>query len=351
MQHGPGLHMGLMAKKIASFEAVYKGKRKVAEGTYEFVFERPEGLHFSAGQHVRMSLIDPPETDAEGDNRFFSIVSTPQEPDLVLAWRVRDTAFKRVMGRMQPGEKVLVQKLLGERPKGSFVLHEDTTKPAVFIVGGIGIVPAYSMIKDTIQRNLPHKLYLFYSNRRPEDAPYLAELQELAIQNPSLKVIATMTEPEKSAQAWQGEAGFINRVMIEKYVDDLHTPVYYVSGLSEMVKAMQAVLNEMGVSKENILAEEFAGFKMAHAGDAHSRNWKSHLPVVLIALAIVALIILHTGAGAVLSHANLNIFSFNGPSAYLVVALILALIAFKLFIIFKFKHGLNFRHNKKKTGK
>jgi ferredoxin-NADP reductase len=267
--------MGSMSKKRVAYEVALNGKEQIAEGTYAFTFEKPEGFHFCAGQHVRMTLIDPTETDAEGNSRFFTMASTPQEPYLVFAMRMRDTAFKRVLSRMRPGEKVLIELLL-ESPHESFVLYEDASKPAVFIVGGIGIVPAYSMIKDAIQRNLPHKMFLFYSNRRPEDAPFLAELQDLAKQNASFKLIATITEPERSAQSWQGETGFINRAMLEKYVDDLKSPIYYVAGLPDMVGAMQTVLAEVGVSNDNIRAEEFAGFEMGHDEEASSSEGKNH---------------------------------------------------------------------------
>jgi ferredoxin-NADP reductase len=167
MQHGPAMHMGSMSKKRAAYKVALKSKQQIAEGTYEFVFEKPEEFRFNAGQHVQMTLIDPPENDTKGNSRFFRIASTPPERDLMFAMRTRDSAFKRVLSHMESGEKVLIEILL-ESPHGSFVLHEDTSRPAVFIVGGIGIVPAYSMIKDAIQRELPHKMFLFYSNRRPE---------------------------------------------------------------------------------------------------------------------------------------------------------------------------------------
>jgi ferredoxin-NADP reductase len=269
------MHMKSMSRKRATYEAALKGKQQIAEGTYAFTFEKPEGFHFNAGQHVRMTLIDPAETDAEGNSRFFTIACTPQEPDLVFAMRMRDSAFKRVLSRMRPGEKVLIEMLL-ESPHGSFVLHEDASRPAVFIVGGIGIVPAYSMIKDAIQRDLQHEMFLFYSNRRPEDAPFLAELQDLAEQNSSFELIATITQPEKSTQSWQGETGSIDRAMLEKYVDYLKSPIYYVAGLPDMVSAMQTVLAEVGVSKDHIRAEEFAGFEMGHDVEASSSGSKNH---------------------------------------------------------------------------
>jgi ferredoxin-NADP reductase len=97
--------------KVA-FEVALRDKRQAAEGTIAFVFEKPKDFHFKAGQHVRMTLIDPPETDSEGSSRFFSLANSPQEKDLIIAMRMRDTAFKRVLGRMQIGEKVLIEILL-----------------------------------------------------------------------------------------------------------------------------------------------------------------------------------------------------------------------------------------------
>lgn len=295
MQHGPQLHMGSAKKNFAFFEVALKSKREVADRTYEYTFEKPEGFHFLAGQHIRMSLVNPPKTDAKGDSRFFTMASTPDEPDLKFTWRITDSAFKQVIDRMQPGEKIVVQKMLGEAPKGSFVLHDNVAVPAVFIVGGIGIVPAYAMVKDSIKRKLGHTMYLFYSNRRPEDAAYLSELQELAQQNPNFKLIATMTEPEKSVQKWNGETGFINQVMLQKHVSELRTPIYYISGLPEMVSAILKVLDEAGVSKDNIHAEEFTGFKMGegmHQGKNAGQR-QNHLLLTLVGSVIIILIAIY----------------------------------------------------------
>jgi ferredoxin-NADP reductase len=123
-------------------------------------------------------------------------------------------------------------------------------------------VPAFSMIKDALEKKLLHPLFLFYSNRREEDAPFLGELETLARQHPSFKLIATLTKPKKAASSWRGETGRIDHSMIKRYVDDLTSPVYYVAGLPDMVSAMKTVLTDSGVSEENIRAEEFTGFNL-----------------------------------------------------------------------------------------
>jgi ferredoxin-NADP reductase len=240
-----------------------KEKKQIAKGTYAFIFEKPKGFHFRAGQHVRMTLMNPPETDSEGNSRFFSLANSPQETDLVIAVRMRQTACKRVLERMQIGDKVLIEMLL-DVPHGAFALHDDPSRPAVFLVGGIGIVPAFSMIKDAIERELPHTIFLFYSNRRPEDAPFLDELDHLAKGHPSFKLIPTMTQPEKSTKSWRGETGYINYSMLKRYMENLQSPIYYVAGLPEMVSAIRTLLTDSGVNEEDIRAEEFSGFKMDH---------------------------------------------------------------------------------------
>ena len=258
--HSPMNHLRPSKKRVA-FEVALLEKKHIAEGTVAFIFEKPNGFPMRAGQHVRMTLIDPPETDSEGNSRFFSLANSPGETDLVIALRMRDTAFKRVLASMPIGDKVHIETLLKSQD-GSLTLHDDASKPAVFLIGGIGIVPAFSMIKDALERKLPHPLILFYSNRRAEDAPFLDELETLARQHPSFTLIATLTKPKKAASSWGGETGRIDHSMIKRYVDDLTSPVYYIAGLPDMVSAMKTVLTDSGVSEENIHAEEFTGFNL-----------------------------------------------------------------------------------------
>ncbi|MEK7236600.1 MAG: FAD-dependent oxidoreductase [Nitrospirota bacterium] len=149
-------------------------REEVAEGTMAFRFEKPAHFVFTPGQFVDMTLVDPPETDAEGNERAFSIASAPHEDMLMVATRMRDTAFKRVLRSMPLGATVQM-----EGPFGNFVLHADPVRPAVFLAGGIGITPFRSMVLHAVAQKLPHRLFLFYSNRRPEDAPFLDELQAL----------------------------------------------------------------------------------------------------------------------------------------------------------------------------
>lgn len=82
---------------------------------------------------------------------------------------------------------------------------------AVFLAGGIGITPFSSIVRQAEHDRAPHKLYVFYSNRRPEDAAYLESLQALERTNPNFHLIATMTEMQRSKKMWNGESDWIEQ--------------------------------------------------------------------------------------------------------------------------------------------
>jgi ferredoxin-NADP reductase len=226
----------------------------VAEGTLAFHFERPAGFQFKAGQFVNVTLVEPPETDAEGNSRSFSMASAPFETDLIVATRIRDTAFKRVLKAMPTGSEVSIA-----GPFGSFTLRQNS-RPAVFLAGGIGITPFRSMLLQAARERLSRRLFLFYSNRRPEDAPFLDELLGFEAKTDGFRVIGTMTDMQKSRRAWQGETGYINGAMLTKYVGDLAAPIYYSAGPPGLVAAMQKMLSEAGVDEDDIVTEEFPGY-------------------------------------------------------------------------------------------
>jgi len=59
------------------FEAALVNRDMVAKRTMSFRFAKPAGWSSHAGQFVDITLLDPPETDAEGNTRGFSISSAP----------------------------------------------------------------------------------------------------------------------------------------------------------------------------------------------------------------------------------------------------------------------------------
>jgi ferredoxin-NADP reductase len=207
----------------------------VAEGTMAFHLERPAGFDFQAGQNLNLSL-------GEGETRTFTIASAPHEPELMVATRMRkESTFKQRLATMPLTEPVTI-----DGPNGVMTLHEDAARPAVFIAGGIGITPFLAMARDAAHRRLKHPLTLLYSNRRPQDAAFLQELQRL----PNLRLVARMTDAE----------GFMDEAFFRKHLADAKAPMVYLAGPPAMTMAVQGALTGIGVPDDAIRSEEFYGY-------------------------------------------------------------------------------------------
>lgn len=220
-----------------------------------FRFDKPPGWTFAAGQYLDMTLVNPPETDAEGDIRSFSIASAPDDGTLMITTRMRDTAFKRVLKTMPIGTAVKI-----EGPSGDLTMPDDASRPCVLLAGGIGITPFRSMLVHAAHQKLPHRLFLFYSNHRPEDAAFLPELQALQKTNPRYTLIPSMSEMATSRKRWTGETGLIDQGMLARHLGDAVSPLYYIAGPPAMVTAIQAMLTTQSVNEGDIHAEEFSGY-------------------------------------------------------------------------------------------
>jgi ferredoxin-NADP reductase len=237
------------------FSTRLRNRYEIAAQTLAFDFERPPGWTFKAGQFIDITLLDPPETDAEGNVRGFSIASAPYEDTITIATRMRDTAFKRVLKAAPLDTKVKI-----EGPFGNLMLPESAARPAVLLARGIGITPFRSMVMQAAKDRLPHRIFLFYSNPRPEDALFLEELGSLEQQNPNYTLIATMTEMPRSNRSWPYEKGFISKEMLRKYMEDPASPVYYVAGPPQVVQGLRSMLRDTGVRDDDVRIEEFAGY-------------------------------------------------------------------------------------------
>lgn len=229
-------------------------KKEIAENTLEFCLEKPEDLIFKNGQHFVIRINNLPVIDAKGNERVFSVVSSAKDQQICFATRVRNSAFKIGLANLRQGDEIEV-----EGPYGYMVLPKNIDKDLIFIAGGIGITPFIGMIRYAIQENLQFKIYLFYSNRRPEDAAYLDELLNYNKQG-KVKLIATMTQWQNSRIQWEGEKGYINEAMLRKYVPNIDNAIFYIAGPSEMVLAIRSLLEKIGINEEIIKSEDFTGY-------------------------------------------------------------------------------------------
>lgn len=143
-------------------QARIKEKQEIAEGTLMVTFDLLGAeVDFSPGQYFHVTLPDIGYQDDKGLRRHITAVTSPNERGVLgLATRIRDSAFKRSLRELPVGAEVDV-----DQPKGDFVLPQDTSRPLVFIAGGIGITVFRSMLLYIREERLPYRITLVYSNR------------------------------------------------------------------------------------------------------------------------------------------------------------------------------------------
>ena len=231
-------------------------------------------LEYSAGQFAFFD-IGGVYNDPEGPIRHFTIASSPTEDFVMISTRIRDTPYKKRLSSLE--ENTTIIRVRG--PEGKFTLHEDYSKPAVFLSGGIGVTPFRSMIKYATDKQLPIKIVMFDSNRNQTNILYKKEFDGCADINKNLKLVYTITEEEGGEEqpaqtsssspsyskpvAWNGERGRIDKAMLTRYLsdNDITNSIFYICGPPGMVNAMQNLIqNELQIQKENIKIEEFTGY-------------------------------------------------------------------------------------------
>ncbi len=204
---------------------------------------RPEGFDFTPGQWLRLTL-----PTAEGERtETFTNTTAPGDDWLEIATRISGSPFKVALERLAPGDEVEV---VG--PGGRLRMPPDVTEVA-FLIGGVGVTPARSMLRDAMQRG--HRFrdgVVFYGNRDATCTPYLEELAAMA--SSGVRVVSVLEHPDEQ---WEGERGFVTSELVRRHADISDGRLVFVSGPPPMVEAMQSVLDDLGVAQERRRIEWF----------------------------------------------------------------------------------------------
>jgi len=240
---------------LNAYETRLLGHEEIAAGTRAFRLARPPGFDFEAGQAVTLVLVEPPPEE-NSRQRIFSLVSAPFEPELAVATRMREgSAFKRTLAGLPAGAPLRIR-----GPRGSMALPEDSLRPVVFVAGGIGITPFMSMLRQAAHESSGRQFRLVYSNRRPEDAAFLGELEDIERRLPQFRLHATMTDMAASTRAWRGDTRMLGADVIADAREGLVAPVYFVVGPPGFVAAAKEALGVLSVPAEDVRTELFYGY-------------------------------------------------------------------------------------------
>jgi len=232
---------------IAQYTTKLLQKNEIAKNTYQLIIQKPENFSFAPGQFMFLDFNEPKFTDDRPTFRAMSIASSPYEDYLMFVMRGSESAFKRNVIAMNEGDEILIK-----GPMGHVALPAGISQPLVFIVAGVGITPARSMLKHEEKNKSQRNVTLLYANKTKDSIALYDELKNINLIK--YKPVFTLTREEGE---WDGERGRINREMIEKYVDDIENSMYYIVGTKVFTESMKKILEEMNIDKEHMQFDNF----------------------------------------------------------------------------------------------
>jgi ferredoxin-NADP reductase len=185
-----------------------------------------------------LSHINP---DAKGTKRYFTISSAPFENVVNITTRITDSTFKQALSKLSKGAELSLLNI----PDGDFIWH-DSHLPIIFIAGGIGVTPFYSILKQRFHNNLPLKVTLIYVNRTA-DIPFKKDLDQWAV-NDSTFIVDYEVGLHLSAE-----------YLITK-CPNLNSSIVYLSGPEPMVETIGDQFQKNGLSKSQLKQDYFSNY-------------------------------------------------------------------------------------------
>lgn len=217
-------------KKICATADLCRVFLEPADGAKVFSFE--------AGQFVMLQSVgrDAPSKRT----RAFSIASAPCESSLKIELGVK--AQGQTSSGLCDSEMGYIYGIQG--PYGTFVLKKESYKTAYF-VGGVGVTPIRSQMRESLLTGLNQDLMLFYSGSYLADLIYHLEFMELSEKYSNFKYIPILTREQPAG--WSGEFGRLNEQQCSKYISDYADYDYAMCGPRPYMDGVREILASKGV--------------------------------------------------------------------------------------------------------
>lgn len=248
-----GLSGSQIAWRVATVRDVIQETRR----TRTILFDVPGWPGHLAGQHVDVRLT---AEDGYQAQRSYSIASAPGEKLLALTVEeLEDGEVSRYLcGELHEGDAIELRGPIG----GYFVWRVTDGGPLLLVAGGSGIVPLMAMLRHRAaafaerqyRQAVPARL--LYSSRSFDDVIYREELDRLAANDDTLRVVHTITR--HAPPQWAGHRRRIDRAMLDEVGwPPPDQPHVFVCGPTPMVEAAATALVESGHTPERIRTERF----------------------------------------------------------------------------------------------
>ena len=221
---------------------------QLCPGTATFSFTRTEGYRFVAGQYLVLTV----DTREGPQMHMFSHCEAPDDEENMILTRLTGSAFKDALLALRPGDRATVR-----GPQGVLTVAENV-KRAAFLVGGVGVSPAHSIVRDAARHPSDVEWLLFDGNLDETCVPFRDEFDGYERDHANIRFVHVL---EKPSAHWMGERGFITPDLVRRHCDPLDGWHWYVAGPPAMVVAMHNVLDALGVPPASATFEAFAGYR------------------------------------------------------------------------------------------
>ena len=141
-------------------------------------------------------------------------------------------------------------------PFGEFRLSDAADREMVWIAGGSGMAPFWSLIRHMKQNNIRRKCTYFFGAVQKEDMFYLDELRELEGELDWFRFLPALSAPA-DGDDWQGETGLITEVVDRNVAGDGDRMEAYLCGSGGMIDAAIKVLKTKDIADEQTYYDKF----------------------------------------------------------------------------------------------
>jgi ferredoxin-NADP reductase len=214
--------------------------------------EGPLPFTYLPGQFLSLT-VRPGGKDAQPVRRSYTIASSPTERDYleITVKRIEQGQMSNYLHeRVKEGDQLEIA-----APFGSFTFTGREAHSIVLIGGGVGITPLMTVIRYLTDHGWPKDIFLLYSCRTSRDFIFREELEYLQRRYANLHVVASMTRA--AGTEWMGPTGRLIKELIAQNVSNIAARRVHLCGPPPMMEAMQTILAELGVPKEQIKTESF----------------------------------------------------------------------------------------------
>jgi len=234
---------------------ILKQKLRITPDSVDFIFNpNIRKFAYEPGQYMEWTLPHK-NTDSRGNRRFFTLASSPTEPDVRVGVKFNKHGSSYKEALLSMNHETLIS---ASQVSGDFVLPKDSRQKIVFIAGGIGVTPFRSMVKYLIDTKDKRSVIMFYSARTAEDFAY-KDVFEQAREEIRLNMFYVITGQSAVPNTYD-RLGRISAEMIKQDVPDYRERIFYISGTQAMVKATQNVLENLDVPNHQVKTDYFSGY-------------------------------------------------------------------------------------------